>query len=488
MNELDLRRALVLGKSARIEWRPSLTPEAAGAVICALLNASGGYLIGGVDDRHELVGVPAGGEIGVLQQAVFERLAPTALVSFDEQVVEGARLWRIEVPAGRDTPYSFGDEILVFDRKGVRRADVAMIRDMVLSRQVEPERWERQYSEANVPQDLDMEELRSAIAGFQTSRRATVAFGDPGDVGRVLGQLGLFRYGRLTNGGDVLFGANPALRHPQVRVRAVAYRSSKADPTYRDFRNFEGPLVRVLEQVAQFIESNTPRTARFDPAQLVRRDQGLYPASAVREGLVNAFAHRDYADFRGGIQVNVHLDRLEIWNSGSLPEGVTPEVIGSGQLSVLRNPDIAHVLYMRGYMERLGRGGLMIRTACAEHRLPPPRWEAEPGRGVRLTFFAPEATPEVTPQVTPEVAPEVTPEVAAVLDALCADEALSRRDLQDAMALRDAEHFRVHYLVPALKAGMIEMTIPDKPRSRLQRYRITDRGRAALAASRGERG
>ena len=53
---------------------------------------------------------------------------------------------------------------------------------------------------------------------------------------------------------------------------------------------------------------------------------------------------------------------------------------------------------------------------------------------------------------------------------------ISRAALQDALGLKDAEHFRRSYLLPALEAGVIEMTIPDKPRSSKQRYRITPFG------------
>jgi ATP-dependent DNA helicase RecG len=57
---------------------------------------------------------------------------------------------------------------------------------------------------------------------------------------------------------------------------------------------------------------------------------------------------------------------------------------------------------------------------------------------------------------------------------------MKRVEIQQALGLKHEDHFRKAYLLPALKAGFIEMTIPDKPKSRLQKYRLTQKGRKAL--------
>ena len=82
----------------------------------------------------------------------------------------------------------------------------------------------------------------------------------------------------------------------------------------------------------------------------------------------------------------------------------------------------------------------------------------------------------------PEVTPEVTPEVRLLI-ALTGE--MARRQLKEALGLKDDEHFRKSYLLPALEAGLIEMTIPDKPRSSKQKYRLTDKGRRRLAQKGG---
>jgi Fic family protein len=79
---------------------------------------------------------------------------------------------------------------------------------------------------------------------------------------------------------------------------------------------------------------------------------------------------------------------------------------------------------------------------------------------------------------TPEVTQEVTPEVR-LLSVLAGE--MTRQQLKEALGLKDDEHFRKAYLLPALDAGLIEMTIPDKPRSSKQKYRLTDKGRQVVA-------
>ena len=88
--------------------------------------------------------------------------------------------------------------------------------------------------------------------------------------------------------------------------------------------------------------------------------------------------------------------------------------------------------------------------------------------------------PEDGPQTTVLDAPgandpdDITPHVRRLLEVLSGE--MSGQELQEALGLRDRKSFRERYVTPALQAGLIEMTVPDKPNSRLQKYRPTDRG------------
>jgi Fic family protein len=76
--------------------------------------------------------------------------------------------------------------------------------------------------------------------------------------------------------------------------------------------------------------------------------------------------------------------------------------------------------------------------------------------------------------LTPQVTPYVTPQVGELLVVVTGE--MGREALQTALGLSDRKSFRERYLAPALDAGLIEMTVPDKPTSRLQKYRLTARG------------
>ena len=84
---------------------------------------------------------------------------------------------------------------------------------------------------------------------------------------------------------------------------------------------------------------------------------------------------------------------------------------------------------------------------------------------------------DTTAQVIPQVTPQVTPQVVQLLVVLTeSTEAADRETLQQALGLKARKNFRLLYLVPAMEAGLVEMTLPDKPNSRLQKYRLTEKG------------
>ena len=111
------------------------------------------------------------------------------------------------------------------------------------------------------------------------------------------------------------------------------------------------------------------------------------------------------------------------------------------------------------------------------------------GEGTTLEFKEnlssnPEVRSEVDAQsaVTGEVTPQVTPQVR-LLQMISGE--MTRQQMRNALDLKDDKHFRKTYLLPTLQSGLIEMTIPDKPRSSKQRYRLMPAGREYLKQIKG---
>ena len=139
-----------------------------------------------------------------------------------------------------------------------------------------------------------------------------------------------------------------------------------------------------------------------------------------------------------------------------------------------RNRRIGEFLKELDLTEGRGTGIPKIMLAIRKNHSPEPQFETNRERSFfTVTFPAHPKTKEARPVA------EVTPEVKRLLP-LCATPK-TRRELQAALRLRDDDHFRVAYVLPALNAGLLKMTIPDKPNSRLQKYRLTPRGEARLA-------
>ena len=111
---------------------------------------------------------------------------------------------------------------------------------------------------------------------------------------------------------------------------------------------------------------------------------------------------------------------------------------------------------------------------CHVAGIPAPVFEEITGAAV-VTFRVDVAG---AAQRTAQVTGQVTAQVASILEA--AKTPRTREELQDAAGISHREHFRIAYLLPLLSAGWLERTIPDKPRSRMQRYRTTAAGREVI--------
>jgi len=145
------------------------------------------------------------------------------------------------------------------------------------------------------------------------------------------------------------------------------------------------------------------------------------------------------------------------------------------------NPIIANVFYRAGIIERWGSGTLNIIDWCMENGNPKPTWREQAG-SVYITFLP--AVLQTAPEVTDHVTDQVTDQVGKLLNLLL-EETLDAAEMMARLGLSHRPTYRENYLHPALGAVLIEMTIPDKPRSSKQRDQITNKGQTFLSRSEG---
>ena len=169
------------------------------------------------------------------------------------------------------------------------------------------------------------------------------------------------------------------------------------------------------------------------------------PEPALREAILNAVVHKDYASGIP-IQISVYPDKLMIWNPGELPADWTVDRLLAKHASIPFNPDVAGVFFRMGMIESWGRGIERMLDACRTAGAPEPALRYE-HTGLWVTFgFRPEhqaAAGQVTGQVTGQV--------ERLVLALRSD--MRRADIQAALGLKHRDHFRDAYLVPALQGG-----------------------------------
>ena len=337
--------------------------------------------------------------------------------------------------------------------------------------------------------DLDLDAVRRYMRNATQQGRRNFAEHD--DPWQVLQKLELVQSDTaITRAAILLFGNTPQSPLTQAVVHAGRLQQLVH---IMDHRIIAGTLIDQVEEAMAFMQKNLH--VRFEiTGAPARQEIWDYPLVALREALINAICHRDYGNTTD-IQIKIFENSLQIWSPGTLPFGVSvADLLNPVHASHPRNKLIAQVFFDLGLIERYGGGIQRILAACENAGLPLPELENFQG-GFRMMFkrteesrqtavqiaksVTPQVIPEVTPEVIPEVTPEVTPEVLRMLALLQGE--MTRQELMQQLGLRDEKHFRQRYQQAAITLGAIEMTLPDTPRSRLQKYRLTEAGRQMQA-------
>ncbi|MDO4682264.1 MAG: ATP-binding protein [Lautropia sp.] len=490
---------LQAGESVALEFKKSTAEkERACRTLCAFANRQGGVLLFGV--------TPAGRAQGqTVSDRTLEELAQEFL-HFEPPIFPS--LERVSVDGGRDVlvvRVSRSERLIsyrgvAYDR--LLNTTQVMSRDrqhqLITEELHAVQRWENQPAEGWDITRLDAREMVLTLE--EAIRRGRIE--DPGsrEPQEILRGLGLLRDGNtLSRAAVVLFCKDdvPLPDFPQLLLKVARFKGTTRDE-FLDNRQFHGNAFLLMRRAERFLIESLPIAGRILPDRMEREDIPLFPVEALREALANAFVHRDYSIGGGSVGVALYDDRLEIISIGDLHFGLTPESLQHEHESKPWNPMVAAAFYRRGIIEAWGRGTLKIARLMREAGLEPPVMTVRAGavvltfdveaamlaRGMRLPRVRePDALSEdrergaslTGADLTQARKTQVTPQVETLLSHLDAE--MSRTELQGAVDITDRKYFRRFYLWPAINNGLIEMTQPDKPQSRSQRYRLTEAGR-----------
>ena len=148
----------------------------------------------------------------------------------------------------------------------------------------------------------------------------------------------------------------------QHSIKAAVFKGLEKDE-FISRKEFNGSLFEQLNDAYDFIELNNHLNSTFEG--LTRVDRRDYSEAAIREALLNAIIHRDYA-FSGSTLISIFSDKLEIVSLGGLVAGLEPEDIFEG-ISQTRNTKLANVFYRLNFVEAYGTGIRKIRNECEKY-------------------------------------------------------------------------------------------------------------------------
>lgn len=305
------------------------------------------------------------------------------------------------------------------------------------------------------------------------------------DIGDILDRLGLRVKGVLTQAAHVLYGTAFLSDAPQCLLKMGRFRGTEITGRIVDNRQEHLHAFAMVREGMAFLERTMPLGARFPKGTVFREDRFPVPLEALREILLNAVMHRDYSYYGGHVAIVVFDDRIEIRSYGRLPSGVTVEQLSGPHLSELRNPLIAEAFHRTGAVEVWGRGTNRVIESCKKHGAPPPIFEERQGFVIvtfkaRLVAEGAAGASKAGSKHQVGTKSALSRHQVAILESCRAERTLMQ--LMQVVGRSDRTKFRDGLVTPLLESGFLERTIPDKPRSRLQRYRTTAAGLAILQA------
>ena len=444
-------------ETEQIEYKKSIgeLKEAMFSIAAILNKHQKGELYFGVKNDGTVIGQEINDEsLRKVSQAIGNHIKPAIYPEIKTQQF-GDRETILVSFEGSRCPY------LAYNVPRIRVADEDLVMDqdtydsMIRKRDNVDYSWEKRvsaYTIDDVNEDAFFEYLRKA------KEAGRIDFEDT-DVKTVLDKLELIEGNYLLNAGAALFCDCGIVNELQIAKFASDERL-----TFTDIRRYSGSVMELKKKAEQYIIDAMDWRVEF--GNLTRKEIPEIPLDAIREAITNSFGHRMFDS-----EITIFKNRIEIYNPGAFPANKTPEsyVMGN-QRPIRRNPLIARTLYYSKDMESFATGLKRIKDACDKAGC---KVEFEtPDDGFVVIFYRHGIEKLSGTAQKEEKTAQKTAQKEERINALLeyCKKPRNRDEMMKFLGIKHRTTFRNDYLNPLLDEGKIAMTIPDKPRSKKQKF------------------
>lgn len=368
------------GESRILELKTSTAQlKSAMSTLCAFLNGQGGAVLIGVKDNGEIVGQDIADHTKREIAQELKKLEPTAPVEVHYVPIKKNKyVITLQVHSGNHAPYTYDGRSYQRDESETTKMSQHRYEQLLVARGQLNHSWEEVIAPEYTIDDLDQEEIYKTISdGIRENRIPASAQRE--EIKAILERLELIANGKLKRAAIILYAKPESLKLLQPTIKMARFKGIDKLGDFIDNQQWCGNAFSLLAEADAFLKRHLPIASFFKPSQFERVDKPILPVMAIREALINAISHRDYADRTTDISLAIFDDRLELWNSGSLLKKLTIEDLRHIHESVLRNRLIANIFYVRGLIEKWGIGTNKMIDLCRQEGIPEPEFVARSG-------------------------------------------------------------------------------------------------------------
>lgn len=343
-------------ESERLELKKSVSELKEGIIsIVSILNKHRqGELYFGIKNNGELVGqIVSEKTLREISKAISDFIEPKIFPIVEHVKIENKDIVHVKFNGDNIPYYAYGRAyIRVCDEN--KQMSAREIERIILEKNKDALRWDNKESDKQI-KDINIGALKEFIKKANEAKRINFKFSDPRTS---LNKLGLIKGDKLTRAAEALFCDKNS-----IEVQAAVFAGTDK-VTFLDIRKFNGNIFSLIEQSENYLKEHMNWRAKMEDLERVEIPE--VPLRALTEAIVNSLCHRDFANPKGN-EIAVFKDRIEIYNPGNFPEGLTPEdFIKKEERSILRNPLIAETLYLSRTIEKWGSGIKRIYNECKE--------------------------------------------------------------------------------------------------------------------------